>query len=203
MNPKKLLKFTAGLLVGCGCVGSALAQVTIDVDMDTGTAGIQTTRSTLGPFTAGLVMTIGPGGVSSYGISLLFDNTELALVGAPASTELLPPGFSFNITPGVASESQALGQVYTFEAGTFGPGPSSTSFTFGLISYTATALVDDAIPDITPGFWNVGIDGMFDSAGFAVVPVFNPGFVVPEPNAAALLLCGMGAFWMLRHSRRS
>ena len=202
MNPKKLLKFTAGLLVGCGCVGPALAQVTIDVDMDTITPGIQTTRSTLGPFTAALVMTVGPGGVSSYGLSLLFDNTELSLVGVTPATELLPAGFAFNITPGVASFSQALGQVYTFEAATFGLGPASTSFTFGLINYTVTSIVNDGIADISPGLFNIGIDGLFDNAGLPVVPTLNPGFVVPEPNAAALFLCGTAAFWLLQRSRR-
>lgn len=204
MNPKKLLKLTAGLLVCFGCAAPAFAQVILSVDMDTGTPGIQSTRNTLGPFTAGLVMTVGPGGVSSYGISVLFDNTELSLVGAPASTELQPlGGGGFNFTPGVASESQALGQVFTFEAATFGLGPVSTSFTFGTINYTVTALVDDAVPDITLGFYSVGIDGLFDNAGVAVVPVFADGFVVPEPSTAALLLCGTLASWMLRRGRHS
>ena len=204
MNPKKMLKLTAGLLTCFGCATPAFAQVTLSVDMDSITPGIQSTRSTLGPFTAGLIMTVGPGGVSSYGISVLFDNTELSLVGAPASTELLPAGFTFNFTPGVASESQALGNVLTFEAGTFGAGPSSTSFTFGTISYTVTSLVDDAVPDISLGFFNVGVDGLFDSAGFAVVPTFADGFVVapvPEPGAGALLAGGMALTWLLTRRR--
>ena len=198
MNPKKLMKLTAGLLVCCGWAGPAFAQVTISVDMDTGTPGIQTNRSTLGPFTAGLVMTVGPGGVSSYGISFLFDTTELALVGSPASSVPALPG---GLSP-LGSVIESSPYVYTFNGATFGPGPASTTFTFGTISFTATALVDDGIADITPGFFNVGIDGLFDSAGFAVVPVFNPGFVVPEPNAAALFLCGTAAFWLLQRSRR-
>jgi hypothetical protein len=203
MNPKKLLKLIAGLLTCFGCTAPAFAQGTLSVDMDIITPGIQSTRSSLGPFTAGLVMTVGPGGVSSYGISILFDNTELSLVGAPASTELQPLPGGINITAGVALESQALGQVYTFEAATLGLGPVSTSFTIGTINFTATALVNDGLPDITLGFYNAGIDGMFDNAGFAVVPVFANASVVPEPSTAALLLCGTLASWMLRRGRHS
>jgi hypothetical protein len=198
VNPNKLLKLGAGLLVSFGCAAPALAQITLSVDMDTITPGIQSTRSTLGPFTAGLVMTVGPGGVSSYGISALFDNTELTLVGTPASTELQPLPGGFNFTVGVASESQALGRVYTFEAATLGAGPTSTSFTIGTIGYTVTALVDDGVPDITLGFYNLGVDGLFDNAGLPVVPVFADAAVVPEPSAGALLLCGLAVTWLLK-----
>jgi len=177
----KLLDLTAGLLTCFGCAAPAVAQVTISVDMDTTTPGIQSTRTALGPFTAALVMTVGPGGVSSCGISELFDNTELSLVGAPASTELLPAGFTFNLTPGVTSESQALGQVYTFETATLGLGPANTNFTIGTINFTAAALVDDGVPDITLGFYNLGLDGLFDNSGNPVVPVFANGFLAPKP----------------------
>jgi hypothetical protein len=199
MSLKRLLKLGAGLLTCVGCAAPAFAQVTFSVDMDTITPGIQSTRGTLGPFTAGLVMTVGPGGVSSYGISALFDNTELSLAGAPASTELQPlGGGGFNFTAGVASESQVLGQVYTFEAATFGLGPASTSITIGTISYTVTALVNDGVPDITLGFYNAGVDGLFDNAGLPVVPVIADASVVPEPSAGVLLLGGMAATWLIR-----
>lgn len=201
MNPKILLKLAAGLLTCFGCAAPAFAQVTLSVDMDTITPGIQSTRSTLPPFTAGLVMTVGPGGVSSYGISALFDNTELSLVGAPASTELQPLPGGFNFTVGVSSESQALGRVYTFEAATFGLGPVNTSFTIGTINFTGTALVNDGLPDITLGLYNFGIDGLFDNAGNAVVPVFADGFVVPEPSTGTLLVCGMATTWLVRRRR--
>ena len=182
MSPKMLFKHAARLLACFGCAAPAFAQVTISVDMDTTTPGIQSTRSALGPFTAGLVMTVGPAGVSSYGISAQFDNTELSLVGAPASTELLPAGFTFHFTAGVAEESQAQGHVYSFEAATFGLGPANTNFTIGTINFTVTALVSDASADITLGFYNSSIDGLFDNAGNPVVPVSVNGFVTPRPT---------------------
>ena len=110
-----------------------------------------------------------------------FDNTELSLAGAPASTELLPAGFTNNFTASVLSESQALGQVYTFEASTLGLGPANTNFTIGTINFSATALVNDSVPDITVGIYNVGIDGLFDNAGNPVAPVTAAGFLTPMP----------------------
>ncbi len=203
MNAKNLFRLVTALLMFAGWTAPSVAQVTLSVDMDTVTPGIQSTWDALGPVTAGLVMTVGPGGVSSYGISALFDNTELSLSGVPASTELLPAGLTFNITPGVASESQPLGRVYTFEAATFGLGPVSTSITIGTINFTVTSLVDDAAPDITLGFYNGGIDGLFDNAGNPVVPLFVNGSVVPEPGTVTLLLGGAFALWMSRRARKS
>jgi len=202
MKLEKLSGVIAGLLIGLGCMSPAFAQVTLEVDMDPITPGVQSTWSAFGPVTATVMMTVGPAGVSSYFVSALFDNTELTLVGAPASTELLPAGFTFNLTAGVASESQILGQVYTFEAGTFGLGPVSTGpFSIGTINFTVTSIVDDAVPDITLGFYNVGTDGVFDNAGNPVAPTFVAASVAPEPSAAALLAGGMLALWMVQRVR--
>ena len=57
------------------------------------------------------------------------------------------------------------------------------------------------MPDITLGFYNAGIDGLFDNAGNPVVPVFANASVVPEPSAPALLLCGTLALWMFQRGR--
>ena len=190
MNPMKLLKLTAGLLTGFGCAAPAFAQVTFSVDMDTLTPGIQSTRSALGPFTAGLVMSVGTNGVSSYGVSAFLDTTELTLTaGTSANTAPLPAGmFSF------AAPVEASPFVYSFNGATLGLGPSSTSFTIGTFSYTVTAIVDDGLPDITPGFYNAGIDGLFDNAGLPVVPVF---FLVSWCRSRAL-----GRFCLVAWQRR-
>ena len=75
--------------------------------------------------------------------------------------------------------------------------------TIGTINFTVTSLVDDAAPDITLGFYNGGIDGLFDNAGNPVVPLFVNGSVVPEPGTATLLLGGAFALWMSRRARQS
>ncbi len=188
----------------------APAAVLVAVDMDTVTPGIQSTII-VAPgaiFSVNLLVTSDLAGVSSYGISALFDNTELTLNGVPdsaAATEFLPAGFAFNINAGVNSASQALGQVYTFDAATFGAGPVATMFAIGSISFVASAPVTNASLDVTPGLFNVGFDGIFDNAGGDLGPgaVFVGGTVnvVPEPASAALLLAGAGVV-ALRNRRR-
>ena len=182
----------------------AFATDTLSIDLDMGTPGIQSTRAVLpgASFTIGLVLTVDAAGVSSYGVSALFDNTELGLNGSPAASELLPAGFAFNITPGVALESDPLGLVHTFEAATFDLGPVSTSFTIGTINFTALVPFTDGVADVTPGFLNTGIDGMFDNAGDAVIPIIEPGYiqaVLPEASHTALLFCGMLFVAVVRH----
>jgi hypothetical protein len=212
MRLRILAKPIAAAFLFCGGIGVleagvALLPVKVEVDMDVLTLGIQSTRTVAinDIFDIALVMTTPATGVSSYGISVNFDNTELTLSGAPASTELLPAGFTFNATPGVASESQVLGQVRTFEAATFGAGPVSNSFTIGTITFKATAPLTDGLFDITPGLFNTGIDGIFDNFSNDLQPVatFTGGKVdvVPEPASAVLLItCGAGA--LLSRRRR-
>ncbi len=200
----KILKTAVMLLLAWAAPGNAA--IVVSVDMDTVTPGVQATRSAAinAIFTIGLVMTADAAGVSSYSVSVNFDNAELTLNGAPASTELLPAGFTFNFNAGVSSESQALGQVRSFEAATFGLGPVSSSFTIGTISFKATAPLTDAFLDVTPGLFNIGIDGVFDNAGFdlSLGATFIGGavMVVPEPTTVTfVLVSGMG---LLAASRR-
>ena len=127
-------------------------------------------------------MTVGAGGVSSYGISALFDNGELRLSGTPATSELLPAGLTNNLTAGVFSESNLPGgTVHTFEAVTLGTGPANANFLIGTITFRVQSATDDGAPDLTPGFFNSGVDGCFDNTGNAVAPTFNAGFLTPAP----------------------
>jgi hypothetical protein len=174
---------TSKVIAGCatlfGCLSAASAAVTVSVDMDPATAGIQSSVPAVAgqPITVDIVMTVGAEGVSSCGISVNFDNAELSLNGAPASAERLPAGFTTNLNAGVNSESQATGQVRTFEAVTLGNGPVNTSFVLGSISFTVPAPVTDGTADVTPGIFNAGVDGCFDNAGVAVTPAFVSGRV--------------------------
>lgn len=189
MNKKNELPgIGAGLLMFFAfAIPAAHSQVSVSVDMDTVAPGIQSTRiaSPGNVFTVDLIMSVGAGGVSSYGVSSLFDNIELALSGSlvptdagSAAKEATPASLS-NFTPGVAEEANSpVGHVYSFEAGTLATGPSSTSFSIGTISFSVLTVANDGVADITPGLFNFGIDGVFDNAGNPVTPTINPGYVI-------------------------
>ncbi len=180
MKQAKPLKAIIALACVIGSVAAAPGAITISVDMDPATPGIQSIRaaSTGDTFTAGIVMSVDSAGVSSYGISVLFDSTELMLNGSPAATELLPTNLTYNLSTGVALESSS--NVYTFEAVTLGTGPMNTNFLIGTIAFRIKTPTNDNLPDMTLGLYNTGVDGVYDNAGNAVAPTFNSGLLTPR-----------------------
>jgi hypothetical protein len=201
MNLNKLI--ATGLLSLFGSVGPMWAAATVSVDMDTSTAGIQSSRNAApgDMFPVDLVLTVDASGVSSYGISVFFDTTELMLNGSPASSMPALPGGLFFLTP--VTESSPY--VYTFNGATLGIGPVSTSFTIGTINFKvpgAATVLNDGLADISLGFYNAGVDGLFDNGGGSVAATFNGGAVVPEPSTWALFLCGMVATVIFVKRRR-
>ena len=210
MKHRKTPKIVLGLTALFGGLATMPAAVMLEVDMDDILPGIQSTRSSSAPFTATLWMTADALGVSSYSVSVLFDNTELMLDGSPAATEFLPVGFAFNFTPGVlASESNGItpnspaGSVNGFEAGTVGLGPVSSLFPIGTIKFKVLSVVNDGSPDVSIGLFNAGFDGISDNASGDLAPtaIYTAGRVVPEPGSVALLLTGMGALSLRRRHR--
>ena len=172
------MKMLARFLAALALLAAPLpAAITVSVDMDPATPGIQGTRVAAAGqvITVDLVLGVGAEGVSSYGISAQFDNAELALNGSPATTvPALPGGLTALSTP---AENNALGRVYLMNGGTLGNGPASTSFIISSISFTAAAPTTDANADISLGFFNTGVDGCYDNTGNAVVPTFVSGKV--------------------------
>ena len=193
-------KTLAGLLALLSGAVPLFAQDIFWVDMG---GGSDTRPSASGDmFTAKLMLTVGAGGVSSYGVSVTLDPAELTLNGLPASANFSPlPGGLASFAPPTEPLNPS-GPVYNFNAGTLGLGPVSTTFEIGTINLKVVTPIADGLPDLTLGFLS-GLDGFFDNSGSPVVPTFKPGYVVPipEPVTGALLLGGALSLWVVR--RRS
>ena len=204
---------TVLLVGGLGLVcGETNAAITISIDMDTSTAGIQSTRtaSVGDTFSANLVFDLGasfPTGLSAYGVTVRFDTVELSLNGA--STESGPTGW-LNLTVGVDHETEtlappnsSLGELNNFEAYTLGLALTSGSFIAGTINFTVASVLSDGLADVIPGNYG-GADGLGDkdyaTIDFSTVTI-NPGYVVPEPQAYALC-AGLGLLGWASYRRR-
>jgi len=149
-------------------------------------------------------------GVSSYGISMLFDTDfgdELNLISV---NELLTAPFTFNVTPGCASTQESsgaqVGNVLTCEAGTFGAGPSLATVDIMDLVFLVTANVATDGFDMETGLFNSGFDGIFDNVGGPVTPTFGQAAVdlllLPEPGTGLLVSLGLLGF-ALRSRKRS
>jgi hypothetical protein len=149
------------------------------------------------PFTVEIRLVSGPRGISSYGVSFLFDGEGLDAFDVVSVDELLPPGFGANLTSGVEAveESQlgVPGRVKTCEAVTFGAGPVGVGFAACRVQLVSTGATGTFT--IEAGLFNLGIDGVFDNEGVdssaslqTATAVVN---VVPEPGAALLVAIGL------------
>jgi hypothetical protein len=189
MKTTTLSKATAALAVVFGCVTSGFASASYSVDMDLSTPGIQNTRvaSPGDVFTVGIVLSVDAAGVSSYGVSALFDTTVLMLNGVTpaANNPSLPGGLHSLAAP---TWNNGLGWVHSFNGATLGLGPVSTNFLVGTINFNVLAAFESGSPTITLGFFNAALDGMFDNSGNPVTPVFQSGTVVVSPPRLSVLL---------------
>ncbi len=198
---------------------SALGAPAVDVvfTSTTGAGAVGSATIDVAPgdiVTATIRLSADAAGVSSYALSIEFDsdlNDELDLISV---TEALPVGFQFNFTSGVAStqesSSSQMGNVLSFEAGTFGAGPASTTFAIGTIEFQVSSNVARDGPDIFSGAFNVGFDDIFDNQGVRItdsasfgsatvgVPVV-PGLGLP----GLLLLAALFTASAFRELRRS
>ena len=149
-------------------------------------------------------------GVSSYGISMLFDTDfgdELNLISV---NELLTAPFTFNVTPGCASTQESsgaqAGNALPCEAGTFGVGPSLATVDIMDLVFLVTANVATDGFDMETGLFNTGFDGIFDNVGGPVTPTFGQAAVdlllLPEPGTGLLVSLGLLGF-ALRSRKRS
>jgi hypothetical protein len=216
-----------------GFAESASANATVDLIW----TGSSNTSASLGgssilaasgdTITLAVLITAGTEGLSSYGVSVMFDSSlqnELNLAGAPAEFAVAPTvtctpfpacffdtPTMFNFTPGVSgvqeSTTALTGFVYTFEAGTLGNGllASFGAFQIGEITFTVNSSVATNGADNFSGFLNAGFDGAYDNVGSAVTMNFNSAAVnaIPEPGTAILLGLGLVSLAVAGRRKRS
>lgn len=201
------------LIASVGAFTSGLqGAITVHIDMDTTTDGIQATREAIqgDTFEVGIVMDIDGDGLSSYGFSVTFDELELSLNSfseiAPAGLATLIPGVdAIDLGDATTIVGESATQLSSFDGFTFAMGPSDTSVLVGTLEFTVLNPNDNNVPDIAPGFFSL-TDGAFDNTlpiGADLVPTatLNPGSIIPEPSSAALALLA-GSLLAFRRSRR-
>ncbi len=207
---------------GCGAavlfIGAALAfnasatmvDIVFTATTGSGTPGTNKIGAEAGDLLTAIV-SIEPdaAGVSSYGISVLFDMDLGNELDLDSVTELLNAPFTFNFDPGCASTQEStgakVGNVLTCEAATFGAGPPPpTSVAIMELKFLVTANVVDDLFDIELGFFNPGFDGVFDNAGGSVNPTFGRASVnvIPEPDTALLIGFGLVGLGVRLRKRR-
>ena len=155
------------------------------------------------------VVTLFPdaGGVSNYGVSLLFDEDlgdELDLISVEelATAPLFNFGSPLGCGSTQESSSTEAGSVSFCEAGTFGNGPvEPATIEIVRVVFQATASVATDGADIQTGLFATGLDGIFDNAGIEVAdPVFGAAVVnrLPEPRSLLLFSIGLAGLTLYR-----
>lgn len=197
---KTLRSLSAGALFLLSPAPQSLnAAVSFWADMDPSTAAIESTWSANPGETLsiGILMETDASGISSYGISAQFDTSELAL-----HPSLLPVA---STPTGMADVSlidvNTPGTVLTFGSVVLGSGPTSTTVRVGTIHFRVLNALDDGIPDIRLGLYNLGVDGAYDNTGSALIPTFHGGYVVPEPSGIGLGIGALLGLIFLRNRR--
>ena len=196
----------ATLLTAPSLVVATPIGITFTETTGLGVVGSNTIDAAPGDFLTAIVTLLpDAGGVSNYGVSLLFDQDlgdELDLISA----QELSTAPLFNFTVGCSSTQESsstqAGGVSNCEAVTIGLGPV-TPGTIEIVRlvFQATANVATDGADIQTGLFATGLDGIFDNAGIEVAdPVFGAAVVnrLPEPRSLLLFAIGLAGLTLYR-----
>jgi hypothetical protein len=169
------------------------AAIIFAIDLDTSTAGIQSTRTvSLGQnFDVDLYITLTGGtSASSWQVSTQYNPTSLNLINR---LEINPGGMieSDSSNPTSGGLIRRLG----FDAQV---GPVSP-FTFAFAKFNFDA-ISVGTSSITPGFFETGLDAAFDNNFAPLNPIFQGGTItaVPEPTSMGLVLASSIAGMAIR-----
>jgi hypothetical protein len=157
--------------------------------------------------TARVSIEAGAAGISSYGVSVRFDD-DLVLASVDPSDvgrypeELLPAGFQLNLGSGIDGIDASTSTILTFEAATLDNGPTNTAFDVGIVHFVVADPKRDGT-DLIAGLFNAGIDDLFanDGGELSSATTFEGAAVIPEPDAFAQLILAFGALVGIRAHR--
>jgi hypothetical protein len=197
----------------------ATADVIFAIDMDTATAGIQTSRSvSIGEiFDVALVLLLTGGSeVTAFSLGIDFDHSELHVLSVDVSGR--PTNFD-NVNPVVIDNT--AGTVRPFDALSLLSTLSAPSTVLGVLTIQAVAPVTDGFADLTPTYQILGIDGVLDG-NFAELSLgvttgdggvffqtgsidFQTGSIdiVPEPSSALALVALLGGALGVQRFRKT
>ncbi len=170
---------------------TASAAPTFRIDMDAGTAGLQTEiwADPGDTFTANIEVFLSDSSetLSSFGYSLWWDTVELNAISAgDISISTLEAGWL-----DLDYDSIASPYIYNFSQLSFSDSAGPLTAIIASIDWTVGTPVTDGSMDIMLGSYSV-FDEAFDKDGFSVTPTFEGGKVniTPEPISSLLFVTG-------------
>jgi hypothetical protein len=166
------------------------------------------------------ILSTEPSGIAAYGLSLSFDPDLADELNLESVIELLPSGFTHNITPGPEATQESTGShaggIRTLEAIALTSGAGVSNAVIAEVKFRVNAAVSSDGTDVFTGAFSPGVDavGNGDNVDITSSVIFQGASVDTLPMSSVptgsvwlgpiLTLClgAVGGFAMLRRRAR-